>query len=246
MIHGGLGTTVDALRVHKPIAVSGVLLMDQRFWGQVCADKGVGPPPVHIDEFPSTCEEYVQTAFAEGSPWLRAAEDAEWGEEGNDGVAANVEIFVELLAQGKLDAPLSTGPKGRKGNYFRVLAWFSDKSITSEEKESEEEAKGQEEEGEEPASPAIEKPGQDIPNHGRMSEAASDPAVLAFVQALERTSIGDEETVQAMTAMSHPMAWTPSMAGSERELSQSFSDDHFASSYHSAYETPDGSIEHPR
>ena len=30
VIHGGLGTTVDALRMHRPIAVIGVLLMDQR------------------------------------------------------------------------------------------------------------------------------------------------------------------------------------------------------------------------
>ena len=52
-------------QVHKPIAVSGVLLMDQRFWGQVCADKGVGPPPVHIEEFASTCEDFVDKAFAE-------------------------------------------------------------------------------------------------------------------------------------------------------------------------------------
>ena len=54
VVHGGLGTTVEALRMHKPIAVTGILLMDQRFWGQLVADKGVGPPPCHIDYFAST------------------------------------------------------------------------------------------------------------------------------------------------------------------------------------------------
>ena len=33
VVHGGLGTTVEALRMKKPVAVTGTLLMDQRFWG---------------------------------------------------------------------------------------------------------------------------------------------------------------------------------------------------------------------
>ena len=49
VVHGGLGTTVEALRMKKPVAVTGVLLMDQRFWGGVCFNKGVGPAPVHFD-----------------------------------------------------------------------------------------------------------------------------------------------------------------------------------------------------
>ena len=51
IVHGGLGTTVEALRMRKPVAVTGPLLMDQRFWGGVCHQKGVGPPPTHIDDF---------------------------------------------------------------------------------------------------------------------------------------------------------------------------------------------------
>ena len=49
MVHGGLGTTVEALRMRKPTAVTGILLMDQRFWGLVCYEKGVGPKPMHIE-----------------------------------------------------------------------------------------------------------------------------------------------------------------------------------------------------
>merc|ERR1711971_925947 len=36
IIHGGLGTTVEALRMKKPCCVTGPLLLDQRFWGGVC------------------------------------------------------------------------------------------------------------------------------------------------------------------------------------------------------------------
>eukprot|EP00965_Chrysotila_dentata_P043387 1442662-Pleurochrysis_carterae.AAC.1 len=48
---GGLGTTVKALRMHKPIVVTGPLLLDQRFWGNVIAKKGVGPPPCFLADF---------------------------------------------------------------------------------------------------------------------------------------------------------------------------------------------------
>jgi len=128
VIHGGLGTTVDALRVHKPIAVSGVLLMDQRFWGQVCADKGVGPPPVHIDELAETCVDFVHKAFEEDSEWLRSAQESEWGEEGSDGVDENVNAFSRLFEEGRLKA-VSTGDKGQKGDYSRMLGLFSDRSL---------------------------------------------------------------------------------------------------------------------
>ena len=49
VVHGGLGTTVEALRMRKPTAVTGILLMDQRFWGLVCHEKGCGPKPVRTE-----------------------------------------------------------------------------------------------------------------------------------------------------------------------------------------------------
>jgi len=109
IIHGGLGTTVEALRMHKPIAVSGVLLMDQRFWGKVCHDQGVGPPPAHIDDFDRTCVEFVDKALAPDSEWTANAKKKEWGEESEDGVAANVDAFAKFLYNGI--APVNTRRK---------------------------------------------------------------------------------------------------------------------------------------
>ena len=63
IVHGGLGTTVEAMRMRRPVCVTGILLFDQRFWGAVCERKGIGPPPVHIDHFIETC------AAAYASPW---------------------------------------------------------------------------------------------------------------------------------------------------------------------------------
>ena len=45
----------------------------------------------------------------EDSLWRTNAEACEWGEEGSDGVEANVEAFVALMEHA---VPLSTGPKG--------------------------------------------------------------------------------------------------------------------------------------
>merc|ERR1719384_1038775 len=69
IIHGGLGTTAEALRAKLPTIVTGVLLMDQRFWGQRCNDLGVGPPPCHVTDFPSKCCEYIDQALAADSKW---------------------------------------------------------------------------------------------------------------------------------------------------------------------------------
>lgn len=53
IVHGGLGTTAEALRVGVPVIITGVLLMDQRFWGKRVNDLGVGPEPTHISSFSS-------------------------------------------------------------------------------------------------------------------------------------------------------------------------------------------------
>jgi len=111
VIHGGLGTTVEALRMHKPIAVSGILLMDQRFWGKVCCDKGVGPAPYHIDDFGEHCVSFVNTALATDSEWTRNAESLVWGDEADDGVATNVDRLLAYLEEGVLPVRTAIGNK---------------------------------------------------------------------------------------------------------------------------------------
>jgi sterol 3beta-glucosyltransferase len=100
IVHGGLGSTVEAMRMKKPVCVTGILLMDQRFWGKVCHEKGIGPPPVHIDDFHKSCVDFVDEALDPQSSWLAAAATLEMGDEADDGVAANVNHFAELMESG--------------------------------------------------------------------------------------------------------------------------------------------------
>ena len=65
IIHGGLGTTSEALLAGKPIIVTGTLLLDQRFWGQRIFDMNIGPQPTFIDKFYDVCDEYVNIAISQ-------------------------------------------------------------------------------------------------------------------------------------------------------------------------------------
>lgn len=100
VVHGGLGTTVEALRMRKPIAITGLLLMDQRWWGRACERFGVGPPPVHISDFRRVCVEFVDKALGPDSAWRRAAEALDWGDTADDGVEVNVAACARLLEEG--------------------------------------------------------------------------------------------------------------------------------------------------
>lgn len=106
VVHGGLGTTVEALRMRKPVCVTGILLLDQRFWGQVCYDKGVGPMPVHIDAFKGVAVEWADKALDPNSEYVQAAAALEFGDEAEDGVSANVRAFARLVSR-KLPPPPS-------------------------------------------------------------------------------------------------------------------------------------------
>eukprot|EP00928_Gymnodinium_smaydae_P061470 TRINITY_DN45533_c0_g1_i1.p1 TRINITY_DN45533_c0_g1~~TRINITY_DN45533_c0_g1_i1.p1 ORF type:complete len:804 (-),score=160.15 TRINITY_DN45533_c0_g1_i1:278-2491(-) len=101
IVHGGLGTTVEALRTQKPVCVTGPLLLDQRFWGDVCAKKGVGPEPVHIDQFEDSCADFIRGALGPSDPngWQRNALQHNWGDVADDGVRANVARIAELLEE---------------------------------------------------------------------------------------------------------------------------------------------------
>jgi len=100
VVHGGLGTTVEALRMKKPTTVTGPLLMDQRFWGNVCHQKGVGMQAVHIDDFDAVCVRFADGALDPADPegWQAKAREQDWGDTADDGVKTNVDCFAELLA----------------------------------------------------------------------------------------------------------------------------------------------------
>lgn len=102
VVHGGLGTTVEALRRKKPCVVTGPLLLDQRFWGNVVHQKGVGPEPKHIDCFGDFCVDFANGALDPDDPqgWQAAAAEQDWGDDDDDGVEANVRFFYQLMAYG--------------------------------------------------------------------------------------------------------------------------------------------------
>lgn len=50
IVQGGLGVTSEALVAGVPTIVSGILLLDQRFWAAQIADLGCGPPGLCIDD----------------------------------------------------------------------------------------------------------------------------------------------------------------------------------------------------
>merc|ERR1712032_1194369 len=101
VVHGGLGTTVEALRLQKPVMVSGPLLLDQRFWGTVCHAKGVGPEMSHIDDFSNSCVHFVNGALDPQDPfhWQANARKQDWGKETDDGVDANIAVFLDIMAE---------------------------------------------------------------------------------------------------------------------------------------------------
>jgi len=95
IVHGGLGTTVEALRLQKPCCVTGPLLLDQRFWGTVCFHKGVGPEPVHLDGFEARCVDFANGCLDPADPhgWQTKAKEHSWGDPSDDGVQANLACF---------------------------------------------------------------------------------------------------------------------------------------------------------
>lgn len=103
LIHGGLGTTAEALRAAIPTSVVGVLLMDQRFWGMMCEKLGVGDQMCHIKYFKDRCVEMVDNMLKEGSPMRAKAKEIakEIQPTSPDGVPENVEAIVAALNNAK-------------------------------------------------------------------------------------------------------------------------------------------------
>eukprot|EP00300_Choanocystis_sp_HF-7_P011985 c17698_g1_i5.p1 GENE.c17698_g1_i5~~c17698_g1_i5.p1 ORF type:complete len:334 (+),score=98.80 c17698_g1_i5:153-1004(+) len=103
IIHGGLGTTAEALRAGLPTIVTGTLLMDQRFWGNRVSELRCGPLPVHIENFNEKAAEFVDKAIQPGSAWAeRAREVADLiRAQSADGVPENVEAIRRMAAMAK-------------------------------------------------------------------------------------------------------------------------------------------------
>lgn len=99
VIHGGLGTTVEALRIKKPVAITGPLALDQRWWGKVVHQKGIGPEPVHLDRFEQVCTDFANNALDPSDPcgWQANARKADWGDVLDDGVEQNVNLIETLI-----------------------------------------------------------------------------------------------------------------------------------------------------
>jgi len=118
VVHGGLGTTVEALRLKKPTTVTGLLLMDQRFWGGVCEKLQIGTPPVHIDDFGDSCVEFVNKAFEENSMFTANAAKLDFGPETEDGVEINCAAFKTLLESGTLAPVRSDVEISKRSKYI--------------------------------------------------------------------------------------------------------------------------------
>lgn len=103
--HGGLGTTAEALAAGVPCMVTGVLLMDQRFWGTRIEALGVGPPAVHISDFNDAIVGILPEGLDPNSKWRsRAKEVSEKMFPGgiknmSDGVQENVAMFLKAASE---------------------------------------------------------------------------------------------------------------------------------------------------
>ena len=131
VLHGGLGTTSEALQAEVPAIVTGVLLLDQRFWGARCSQLNVGPFGTHIDDFPDVCVQYVDKALAEDSEWCINAKGLgqmmkEQSFEDPSGVKRNAECVVRMSKKAMpyiYENPIIDG-KSEKKHIERVVSYI--------------------------------------------------------------------------------------------------------------------------
>ena len=82
--------------MRKPVAVTRILLMDQRFWG--CASTRAAPSRKHR-RVPAAVE-WADRALDPDSDYSRAAAALDFGDEEEDGVAANARMFATIVDAG--------------------------------------------------------------------------------------------------------------------------------------------------
>eukprot|EP00746_Dinoflagellata_sp_MGD_P082402 gnl/MRDRNA2_/MRDRNA2_327179_c0_seq1.p1 gnl/MRDRNA2_/MRDRNA2_327179_c0~~gnl/MRDRNA2_/MRDRNA2_327179_c0_seq1.p1 ORF type:complete len:540 (-),score=70.45 gnl/MRDRNA2_/MRDRNA2_327179_c0_seq1:52-1620(-) len=99
VVHGGLGCTAEALRAGVPVIVTGVLLMDQRFWGHRMHELGIGPQPCLITDFHKNCVDVIDSALDPAGAWSKQAKSLKvtWSKGSASGVNENVAAFAKAM-----------------------------------------------------------------------------------------------------------------------------------------------------
>lgn len=129
ILHGGLGTTSEALRAGRPCLVTGFLLFDQRFWGKRIFDMGCGPAPVHIRDLGVEIVGAVDEALRPGNTWGENARKVadKLRESGHgDGLQVNVDAVAACLAE---DYPPATSAAVKRQGSFRGEEEEADKPV---------------------------------------------------------------------------------------------------------------------
>mmetsp|Transcript_23053 Transcript_23053/g.50293 ORF Transcript_23053/g.50293 Transcript_23053/m.50293 type:complete len:726 (-) Transcript_23053:2565-4742(-) len=102
VVHGGLGTTMECASSGIPTIVTGVLLLDQRFWGTRCHEMNIGPFPIHISNFLPVAATTLDNAFRDDSEWAANAKIVgeklrSMSSKDSSGVQQNCEMLVAML-----------------------------------------------------------------------------------------------------------------------------------------------------
>ncbi|KAL1550342.1 sterol 3beta-glucosyltransferase [Salvia divinorum] len=116
--HGGAGTTAAGLKAACPTTII-PFFGDQPFWGERVHARGVGPPPIPVDEF--SLEKLVDAINFMLDPQVkgRAVELAK-AMENEDGVTGAVKAFFKHLPRKKLDP----NPEPIPSNIFSIRRCF--------------------------------------------------------------------------------------------------------------------------
>ncbi|XP_061961914.1 sterol 3-beta-glucosyltransferase UGT80A2-like isoform X1 [Populus nigra] len=121
--HGGAGTTAAGLKAACPTTIV-PFFGDQPFWGERVHARGVGPPPIPVDEFSLT--KLVEAIHFMLDPKVkeRAVELAK-DMENEDGVAGAVQAFFKHLPRKKLELELEPEPESEPSTEPSSIFSFS-------------------------------------------------------------------------------------------------------------------------
>ncbi|KAL8029234.1 hypothetical protein ABFX02_14G213800 [Erythranthe guttata] len=117
--HGGAGTTAAGLKAACPTTII-PFFGDQPFWGERVHARGVGPPPIPVDEF--SLQKLVDAINFMLDPTVkeRAVELAKAMED-EDGVTGAVKAFLKHLPRKKLEPEPSEESRPSKCSWIRRI-----------------------------------------------------------------------------------------------------------------------------